>query len=64
MQDWIAIAVAIVTAGWLTRSLVKRFFAAPCQPPAVPGGGDGFVPLESLTRTATPPKEASGRRSP
>ncbi|MEI6256680.1 MAG: hypothetical protein WCQ77_08555 [Planctomycetota bacterium] len=49
MQDMIAIGIAIATALWLTRLLTKRFFAAPCQPP-VPGGGDGFVPLESLTK--------------
>ena len=50
MQDLVAIAVATVAALWLARSLTKRFFAPPCQPPDVPGGGDGFVPLESLTK--------------
>jgi hypothetical protein len=59
MQDSIAIAVAIAAAIWLTRSLAKRFFAPPCQPPDAPGGGDGFVPLESLTRTAPRPRERS-----
>ena len=50
MQDLIAIAVATAAAIWLAWSLQKRFFAPHCQPPAVPGGGDGFVPLESLTK--------------
>jgi len=50
MQDLIAIAVSVAATLWLARSLVKRFFAPPCQPPAMPGGGDGFVPLESLTK--------------
>jgi hypothetical protein len=50
MQDIIAIAVATVAATWLAWSLKKRFFAPPCQPPDVPGGGDGFVPLDSLTK--------------
>jgi hypothetical protein len=50
MQDFIAIAVATAAALWLAWSLTKRFFAPPCQPPSVPGGGDGFVPLDSLTK--------------
>ena len=50
MQDLIAIAVATGAAMWLAWSLKKRFFAPPCQPPDVPGGGDGFVPLDSLTK--------------
>jgi hypothetical protein len=50
MQDFIAIAVATGAAIWLAWSLTKRFFAPPCQPPDVPGGGDGFVPLDSLTK--------------
>jgi hypothetical protein len=50
MQDFIAITVAAVATLWLARSLTKRFFAPPCQPPDVPGGGDGFVPLDSLTK--------------
>ena len=33
MQDLIAIGVTLVAAAWLARSLWKRFFAAPCQPP-------------------------------
>ena len=52
MQDRIAIAVATGAAIWLIWSLTKRFFAPPCQPPAVPGGGDGFVPLDNLTKTS------------
>ena len=50
MQDLVAIAVATAAAIWLAWSLKKRLFAPPCQPPSVPGGGDGFVPLESLTK--------------
>jgi hypothetical protein len=52
MQDAIAIAVAIVAALWLFRSLTGRLFAPPCQPPSDrgPAGSDGFVPLERLTR--------------
>jgi hypothetical protein len=49
MQDFIAIAVSTAAALWLARSLVRRFFAPPCQPPA-PGGGDGFVPLDVLRK--------------
>jgi hypothetical protein len=50
MQDVIAIGVATASAVWLAWSLTKRFFAPPCQPPDMPGGGDGFVPLDSLTK--------------
>jgi hypothetical protein len=50
MQDLIAIAVSVAATLWLARSLMKRLFAPPCQPPSVPGGGDGFVSLESLTK--------------
>jgi len=52
MQDFIAIAVATGAAIWLAWSLKKRFFAPPCQPPDMPGGGDGFVSLDSLSKTA------------
>lgn len=49
MQDLIAIGVTLVAAAWLARSLWKRFFAAPCQPPhGGPPGSDGFVPLDQL----------------
>jgi len=53
MQDVIAIVVSIAATVWLARSLSKRFFAAPCQPP-VPGGGDGFVSIDSLTKPKRP----------
>ncbi len=53
MQDAIAIAIAIAAGAWLARALVRRFFAAPCRPPAAgPAGTDGFVPLEKLAREA------------
>lgn len=48
MQDTIALAVAALAAGWLVRVVCRRLVAPPCRPP-VPGGGDGFVPLENLT---------------
>jgi hypothetical protein len=48
MQDTIAIAIATLAAGWLVRVVSRRLFAPPCSPP-VPGGGDGFVPLENLS---------------
>jgi hypothetical protein len=56
MQDVLAIAVSVAAALWLVRSLVQRFFAPPCRPPAAPGGGDGFVPLDQLTGTTRPKK--------
>ncbi|MFM8803331.1 MAG: hypothetical protein ACKOK8_05400 [Planctomycetia bacterium] len=56
MQDVFAIVVSVAAALWLVRSLVKRFFAPPCQPPASPGGGDGFVPLDELTGPKRPRK--------
>ena len=49
MQDLIAIGVTLAAAAWLARSLWKRFFAPPCQPPhGGPPGSDGFVPLDQL----------------
>lgn len=49
MQDLIAIAVSLLAAGWLARSLWKRFFAPPCRPPSGgPPGSDGFIPIEKL----------------
>jgi len=56
MQDLVAIVVSLAAAAWLARSLAKRFFAPPCRPPDVPGGGDGFVPLDSLTKGLIKPK--------
>ena len=51
IQDLIAIAVTLVAAVWLARSLWHRFFAPPCRPPnAGPAGSDGFVPVETLRR--------------
>ena len=49
MQDLIAIGVTLIAAVWLARSLWKRFFAPPCQPPhGGPPGSDGSVPLDQL----------------
>jgi hypothetical protein len=46
----VAIGVALAAAVWLVRTLLRRLVAPPCSPPAPPGGGDGFVPLEDLTK--------------
>jgi hypothetical protein len=66
MQDVIAIAVALVAAAWLGRTLVRRLFAPSCGPPAQPGGGDGFVPLETLSKRprASPQDEAEPATRP
>ena len=64
MQDFIAAACAVAAAAWLVRSLTKRFFAPPCSPPSVPGGGDGFVSIDALAHTATAHKDLTKRRSP
>ena len=50
MQDVIAIAVALVAAGWLGRTLLRRLVAPPCGAPTSPDGSDGFVPLETLSK--------------
>jgi hypothetical protein len=50
LQDLVAIAVALAAAAWLARTLLRRLVAPPCSPPAPPGGGDGFVPLDDLTK--------------
>jgi len=65
MQDAIAIAIAVVVAAWLVRSLVARCFAAPCQPPSAggPAGSDGFVPLETLSRNNAAPERVRRRGS-
>ena len=55
MQDLLALAIVAVTAAWLARTLVHRVTAPPCRPPT-PGGGDGFVPLDTL-RSANPPRD-------
>lgn len=50
MQDVIVIGIALVTGLWLARSLLRRFVAPPCRPPAAaPNGADGFVSLRSVT---------------
>jgi len=55
VQDAVAIAVAIAAGLWLARTLWRQFLAPPCSPPSVgPPGSDGFVPLESLTRSDKP----------
>jgi hypothetical protein len=48
MQDLLALAAAFLAAAWLARRFASRMLAPPCRPP-IPGGGDGFVPLESLS---------------
>jgi hypothetical protein len=60
MQDVIAIAVALVAAGWLGRTLLRRLVARPCGAPTSPDGSDGFVPLETLSKRprASPQDEA------
>lgn len=63
MQDALAIAISLLAAAWLARSLLGRLLAPPCRPPAAgPPGSDGFVPLDRLTAPKsgqtgpTPPK--------
>ena len=58
MQDTLAIAIAVVAAGWLAWSLSRRLVAPPCRPPDAPPGSDGFVPLDALGESA---KKRSGR---
>jgi len=64
VQDLLAIAVAVAAAAWLARSLANRFWAPPCQPPATPGGGDGFVPLDDLAASTKKPGRSSERPGP
>jgi len=56
VQDAVAIAVAFAAAVWLARTLWRQLLGtAPCGPPSsAPPGADGFVPLESLTRSDKP----------
>ena len=58
MQDALAIAIAVMAAGWLAWSLGRRLIAPPCRPPDAPPGSDGFVPLDALGDSA---KKRSGR---
>jgi len=58
MQDALAIAIAVAAACWLAWSLTRRLRAPPCRPPDAPAGGDGFVPLDTLGRSA---QKGSGR---
>jgi len=54
MQDILAIAIALAAAFWLARTLWRRLARPSCgPPPAGPPGSDGFVPLDSLGRSAT-----------
>jgi hypothetical protein len=62
MQDAIAIAVSLLAAAWLARSLLRRLFAPPCRPPnAAPPGTDGFVALDQLT---PPERQKTASRPP
>ena len=58
MQDALAIAIAVLAAGWLAWSLGRRLLAPACRLPDAPGGSDGFVPLDTLGDSA---KKRSGR---
>jgi hypothetical protein len=49
MQDTIAIAISIVAALWLVRSLWRQMAAPSCGKADNPRGADGFVPLDDLT---------------
>ena len=60
MQDALAIAIAVMAAGWLAWSLGRRLVAPPCRPPDAPPGSDGFVPLDDLARSGT---EAAPQRA-
>jgi len=51
VQNLSALGIAAAAAAWLVRALVRGLRTPPCRPPAPPGGGDGFVPLESLARS-------------
>ena len=61
MQDTLAIAIAVMAAGWLAWSLSRRLVAPPCRPPDAPPGSDGFVPLDTLGESAA---KNRGRISP
>ena len=50
MQDAIAIAIAVAAGLWLVRSLWRQLATPSCGKADAPGGADGFVPLDDLTR--------------
>lgn len=64
MQDAFAIAISLVAAAWLARSLLRRLWAPPCQPPGgASPGSDGFVPLDRLTHPDRPQTASTPRKT-
>jgi hypothetical protein len=55
MQDFLAIAIAVVAGCWLLRTLWRQLSAPPCGTADTPPGTDGFVPLDALSRNAARP---------
>ena len=45
MQDLLALAIAVLAAGWLVRTLARRLVTPSCRP-----ADDGFVPIDVLSR--------------
>jgi len=64
MQDLVALAITAAAVVWLARTLTRRLFAPPCRPPAPPGGGDGFVPLDALAAPHTPHPDGDAHLQP
>lgn len=62
MQDLLALAIAVLAAGWLVRTLARRLVTPSCRP-----ADDGFVPIDVLSRTprgrpSDPPAGPDGRQ--
>ena len=64
MQDLVALAITAIAAAWLARTLTRRLSAPPCRPPAPPGCGDGFVPLDALATPRTPHADGTAPLQP
>jgi hypothetical protein len=61
MQDLIAIAVAVAAGMWLVRALWRQLVRPSCGKADTPPGTDGFVPLDSLSRSRQQDGDNRGR---